>query len=219
VPAKLKKAAVDADGVEVDAGSPRSAGDRRSFIAEQVAASGLGLDKAAVARIGEHLGEEVSRLGGLLDTLLSTYGPGSRLGVDDIEPYLGEESDLAPWDLTDAIDKGDKALALDRLGRMLSAGRHPMQLMYVLQGHYTNLLRLDGADVTSQAEAAELLGIRNGYPAKKALDLSRRLPSERVQEAITLLATADLDLRGAKPVDYPVMEVLVARLASRCGVR
>jgi DNA polymerase-3 subunit delta len=155
----------------------------------------------------------------VLDTLLSTYGTGARLGPSEIEPYLGEESDLAPWDLTDAIDKGDKSEALDRLNRMLSAGRHPMQLMFVLHGHYANLLKLDGADVTSPAEAAEVLGIKNGFPAKKALDLSRRIASERVQEAIALLAAADLDLRGAKPVEYPVMEVLVARLASRCSVR
>lgn len=219
VPAKLKKAVAGADGREIDAGAPRKAADRRAYVTEQVAAAGIKLDKAAVDRIVEHLGEEVSRLGGLLETLVSTFGPKARLSVDDIEPYLGDQSDLAPWDLTDAIDRGDKALAIDRLRRMLAAGRHPMQLMYVLHGHYTNLLRLDGADVTSPAEAAELLGIRNGFPAKKALDLSRRLPPGRVQEAIVLLAEADLDLRGAKPVDYPVMEVLVARLANRCGVR
>jgi DNA polymerase III subunit delta len=155
----------------------------------------------------------------VLDALVSTYGSGAKLGPDDVEPYLGEESDLAPWDLTDAIDRGDKGLALDRLRRMTSAGRHPMQLMYVLHGHYGNLLRLDGAEATSQAEAAEVLGIKNGFPAKKALDLSRRIPAARVREAIGLLAQADLDLRGAKPQEYPVMEVLVARLANRCRAR
>jgi DNA polymerase III delta subunit len=170
-----------------------------------------GQDRAAADGLG--------RIGGVVETLSSTYGDGARLGLAEIEPYLVEESDLAPWDLTDAIDKGDRALALDRLHRMLNAGRHPMQLMFVLHGHYSNLLELDGAEVTSAAEAAEKLGIRNGYPAQKALELSRRLRAEQVHEAITLLAEADLDLRGVKPVEYPVMEVLVARLASRCSTR
>jgi DNA polymerase-3 subunit delta len=218
VPARLKKAAADAGGVELDASAPKK-GERAAFITDHAKAVGLRLDKAAVSLMAEHFGEDVSRVGGVLDALVSTYGPGAALGPDDVEPYLGEESDLAPWDLTDAIDDGDKAKALDQLRRMTGAGRHPMQLMYVLHGHYGNLLKLDGADATSPAEAADILGIRNGYPAKKALDLSRRIPAARVREAITLLAQADLDLRGAKPQEYPVMEVLVARLAARCRAR
>lgn len=219
VPAKLRKALTEANGVEVDAGAPRKKGDRVAFIAAQASAAGLKLDKAALARLGDHVGEDVGRVGGVLDTLSSTYGEGARLGLEEIEPYLVEESDLAPWDLTDAIDKGDIPLAVDRLQRMLNAGRHPMQLMFVLHGHYSNLLKLDGADVTSASEAADVLGMRNGYPAQKALELSRRVAPDRVREAISLLAAADLDLRGVKPIEYPVMEVLVARLASRCSTR
>jgi DNA polymerase-3 subunit delta len=219
VPAPLKKAVSGAGGVEVDAGAPRKKGERAAFVATQLSSAGLKLDQAAMARLGDHVGEDLGRIGGVVETLSSTYGDGARLGLAEIEPYLVEESDLAPWDLTDAIDKGDRALALDRLHRMLNAGRHPMQLMFVLHGHYSNLLELDGAEVTSAAEAAEKLGIRNGYPAQKALELSRRLRAEQVHEAITLLAEADLDLRGVKPVEYPVMEVLVARLASRCSTR
>jgi DNA polymerase-3 subunit delta len=57
------------------------------------------------------------------------------------------------------------------------------------------------------------MGIKPGFPARKALDQYRRLGSGGVVRAIGLLAQADLDLRGAK--DWPdslVMEVLVARL-------
>ena len=53
------------------------------------------------------------------------------------------------------------------------------------------------------------------YPAKKAMQQSRKLGTKRLARAIDLLATADLQLRGT--VDWPpelVMEVLVARLSS-----
>ncbi|MEC8982488.1 MAG: hypothetical protein VX905_02805, partial [Actinomycetota bacterium] len=98
---------------------------------------------------------------------------------------------------------------------MLDAGgRHPLAVMASLHGHFGRLLRLDGADVRNEVEAAEVLGIK-GFPAKKALQVSRRIGPGRVARAIRLIAAADLDLRGrsAWPPEL-VVEVLVARLAS-----
>jgi DNA polymerase-3 subunit delta len=136
-----------------------------------------------------------------------------------VEPYLGEAADVQPWDLTDAIDAGDIRLALDRLHRMTGpGGRHPLQVMAVLHNHYARLLRLDGAGVAGEREAAELLGMkgRSTFAAKNALAQSRRLGTDRLRVFVSLLAQADLDLRGAKAwPDQLVMEVLVARLAGR----
>ena len=122
---------------------------------------------------------------------------------------------MPPWDLTDAIDDGRTGAALALLGRMMGAGeRHPLQVMAILQGHYGKLAALDGLGLRSEAEAAAALGIRPGYPAKKALDLSRRMGGTSIRKAIDLLAGADLDLRGGKELDATlVMEILVARLS------
>lgn len=53
------------------------------------------------------------------------------------------------------------------------------------------------------------------FPAKKALTQSKRLGSDGVKRAVTLLADADRGLRGESgwPPEL-VMEVLVARLAN-----
>ena len=85
-----------------------------------------------------------------------------------------------------------------------------------LHRHYGAMLRLDGAGIRSEQEAAAVLGIAP-YPAKKAMNQAGRLGSRGVARAIELLADADLDLRGVKlwPDDL-VLEVLVARL-SRLG--
>jgi DNA polymerase-3 subunit delta len=152
---------------------------------------------------------------GALGTLVGSYGPGARLGVDEIEPFLGEAGGVPPWELTDALDRGDIALALDKLHRMTGSGRHSLQIMATLHGHYARMLALDGADVTGEKDAAQLLGLRGStFPARKALTQTRKLGHERVVEAIELLATADLDLRGARAwPDELAMEILVARLA------
>jgi DNA polymerase-3 subunit delta len=65
-----------------------------------------------------------------------------------------------------------------------------------------------------------VLGIKPGFPARKAFDQYRKLGGGNVGRAIGLLAQADLDLRGAK--EWPeelVMEVLVARLPRLVGSR
>jgi DNA polymerase-3 subunit delta len=86
--------------------------------------------------------------------------------------------------------------------------------MAILHTHYSRLLRLDGSGAHDEKTAAELLGVKSGFQARKALDQSRRLGHDGIARAIALLAGADLDLRGAKEwPDELVMEVLVARLA------
>jgi DNA polymerase III subunit delta len=76
-------------------------------------------------------------------------------------------------------------------------------------------LALDGADVRTEKDAAALLGMKGStFPARKALETARRLGSDRIAQAVQLVARADLDLRGARawPPEL-VLEVLVARLA------
>jgi len=214
----LAKALTDAvkagGGTSRSTDPPQRARDRQGWIVEQATASGVRLSAPAAAAVAERLGEDVGRVDGLLATLAGTFGESRILEPEDIEPFLGEGGGVPPWELTDAIDSGDAAMALALLQRMTGAGgRHPLQLMAILHGHYVRLARLDGADVSSEAEAAEVLGIK-GFPAKKALTQYRRLGGDGVRRAIDLLAGADLDLRGRRDLDPDVvMEILVARLS------
>jgi DNA polymerase-3 subunit delta len=218
-PKHLLDALKAAGGTVHDTDAPTRARDRRSWFDEQVALAGLKLDAAASGLVVERLGEDVGRLASLLDTLKATFGPGGRLGVEEVRPFLGEAGSVPPWDLTDAIDRGDAGAALSTLRRMVQAGdRHPLVVLAILHTHYGRMLRLDGAAVHGEREAADLLG-GSPYQARKALDQLRRLGHDGVARAIEILARADLDMKGVS--DLPpevVMEVAVARL-SRLVVR
>jgi DNA polymerase-3 subunit delta len=217
VPKSLTEALAGAGGVVVDT-SPGTGKAQVGWIDEHLAASELRLDPAAKRLIADHIGSEPSRLPGLLATLEGAFGAGARVGRDDVMPYLGEAGDVAPWDLTDAIDAGDVPRALEVLHRMLGGGgRHPLQVMATLTNHYLRMVRLDDPSIRGDKAAAEVLGIKGStFPAKKALDGARRLGSDRLAVFGALLAEADLDLHGAKawPPEL-VVEVLVARLAGR----
>jgi DNA polymerase-3 subunit delta len=216
VPKNLQAAIKDAGGQVVDTSPGYKAADRRAWFQERVAESGVSLDRAAVDLLASSVGEDVGRVAGILATVRAAHGD-EKVGVAELEPYLGEAGGVAPWELTDAIDRGDIPTAVERLHRMLGAGdRHALVVLATLNSHVQRMLALDGAAVTGEKDAAALLGMRGStFPAKKALDQGRRLGSAKISQAVQLLARADLDVRGVRDLpDDVVLEVLVARLAN-----
>lgn len=205
----------------IDAGLP-SPRNRATWLAARLKEAPVRLDARAAAAVGEHFGEDLGRVAGLLDMLGAAYGVNSRIGVDQLAPFLGSAGSVAPWELSDAIDRGDAATAVGVLHRLTGAGgRHPLVVVATLHTHFARMLRLDGSGITDEDEAAGALGLTgSSFPAKKALVQGRRLGSAAIARAIALLCDADLALKGA--TDWPpelVLEVLVARLSRLAPTR
>jgi DNA polymerase-3 subunit delta len=196
------------------------AGERKAWLHDHLRSAPVKLDPAAADLLADHVGEDLGRVEGLLGALSSAYGTGARVSPEDLLPYLGEAGNVPRYQLTDAIDRGDPGRALVVLRRLLEAGGlAPIQILATLHGHFANLLALDGMDVTSDRDAAAVLGTAP-FVAKKALEQSRRLGRARIATAITLIAGADLDVRGASGMDPAVVvEILVARLARQTRPR
>ena len=213
VPQSLTKA-VNAAGGQILDSAPL--GKLDAWVPDQLKEAGLDVDPRAVKIIVDSLGDDPGGIVELMARLKGAHVPGTRLGADEVTALLGPAGGVAPWDLTDAIDKGDSARALDQLHRMMRGGdRHPLAIMATLQSHYMRMLKLDGANARGEKDAAAVLGMKGStFPAKKALAQSNKLGSSRIRRAVSLIAAADVDLRGARawPGDL-VMEVLVARLA------
>lgn len=197
----------------------RNATDRQEWVESHLVEAGVMCAPDAVRRITKWLGEDHGKLAGLVDTLRSTFGTDKKITRDDVEAFLGEAGGVAPWDLTDAIESGETSTALVNLHRMMEGGKaHPLQVLAILSNRYGQMMRLDGTSVQTSNDAAELLGMKE-FPARKILEEYRRLGSDGITQALSLLAAADVDLRGGKEWEPEwVMEVLVARL-SRLGQR
>ncbi|CAN5791635.1 DNA polymerase III subunit delta [soil metagenome] len=215
LPKSLTDALAGAGGKTVTTTPPSRLRDRQQWITETARRHGVSLDGDACSLVAAHFGEDVGMIAGLLETLAAAFGPDRRLHVEDVEPFLGERGGIPPWDFTDAIDRGQTPDALGMLDRMVrGGGRHPLQVMAVLHGHYTRLAKLDGAGARNEAQAASAMGIKPGFPARKALELYHKLGGAKIKRAFELLAAADRDLRGARELpDDIVLEVLVARLS------
>ena len=215
VPKALAAAVKEAGGTSLNVTPPRGKSDSNKWLRSQLEQSGLKFEPAAVAAIDDLVGADRGNVVGLLRTLEGALGSGATVSAEDVAVYGGDPGSVVPWELDDAIDRGDIAEALRVLHRLLPS-RHPLQVLAALGGRYQRMLRLDGAGAADERQAAEFLAMKGStFPARKILGQTRRLGSEKVARAIRLLADADLALRGT--VDWPeelVMEVLVARLAA-----
>ncbi|MDG2263339.1 MAG: DNA polymerase III subunit delta, partial [Actinomycetota bacterium] len=155
VPKKLTDAIKASGGVKIATAAPQQARALQSWLDDRWADSAVSLEPRAKRAIAEHLGEDVGRLGGLLAVLESAFGVGVQLSAEDVEPFLGQSGSAPPWDLTDALDKGDITAALHVLARLLDGGeRHPLQIMASLHSHYERMLKLDGSGVRDEETAA-----------------------------------------------------------------
>ncbi len=215
VPKDLAAAVKAAGGSSLDVTPPRRKSDAHKWLMKQLDQSGLNFEPAAVAAVDDLVGADRGNIVGLLRTLEGALGSGATVTADDVAVYGGDPGSVVPWELDDAVDRGDITEALRVLHRLLPS-RHPLQLLAALHGRYQRMLRLDGAGAADERQAAEILGMKGStFPARKILGQTRKLGSEKVARAIRLLADADLALKGT--VDWPdeiVLEVLVARLAA-----
>jgi len=187
-----------------------------AWIREQVGESSMMLDEASISMLEKSVGEEIARIPAILATLESVFGSGSDLQSSDIEPYIGQAGNVAPWELTNEIASGNTAAALGILSRMQGNGaQHPMQILSFLSSHYYRILQLSSRNGITSEEAATLLGDKSAYRAKKTLSEANRLGPEKPKRAIQLLAEADVNLRGGTGIPAEtVMEILVARLST-----
>lgn len=215
VPKPLQEALASKGQVH-DVSVPTGRG-KDDWVRAQLDGFSVRLDRAAKSLILDRIGDDVGRLVGLQRTLEGAFGEGTTVSADDIEPFVGQHGTVPPWDLTDAIDRGDAPKAVATARRMIADGeRHPLQVMASLVTHFKNIAALDGASCANERDAAAVLGMKGStFPAKKALAAAQKLGHGGVADAIELLADADVDLRGG--IGWPpelVLEMLVARLAN-----
>lgn len=227
IPESLTKALRDSKATEHGVASPKV----EDVLGDALDDAGLSLQADAVAAIKARVGEEAGRIPAIVEVLAATYGPDARLSAAAVEPYLGDAGSVPAYLLTGAIEDGHVATALELLHRLLTATgpqqpkpMHPLQVLAMLHTWMRRVARLDDPEIGGTDDAVAALGGRvHKFPARKALDHSRRIGTDGIREAYGWLAQADLDLKGERAIpEDAVMEVLVARLAAqaaRAGAR
>ena len=114
------------------------------------------------------------------------------------------------FELVDALGQRQAARALALLGELMDAREPALRILYWMARHVRQLI------VARQTPGPELPG-RLGVPpfvANKLAQQARGMPAGTLERALGVLATTDLELKGAKRPDRLVLEEAVLRLCA-----
>ncbi len=193
-PAELHKA-VTAAGGTIDAEMTVKPWELPRWVVAQARAAGLEMDSQAARALVAQVGERQQRLARELEKLALEYGPGARIGPEEIEASCATSAERRVWALADALVAGDGASAQGILLELREQGERLPGLLYAV------VRKLRDALAVAEALAA-------GQPAsaiKRTLRMSPRAADRLIADAArrdvdaqrrALIAMADLELES-----------------------
>ena len=168
----------------------------------QAATMSITLDGAGAQALIAQVGERQQRLLRELEKLALEYGPGAKIGVEEVGDSAANSSELLVWGLVDAIVARDQRTALLTYLRLREqnedAGRLAVAIVRRLRDVTAIAERLEAGATDSQAVA----GIPGGsYAAKRRLAEARSADPDLLREATEALAALELASRGGSALD------------------
>ena len=201
-PAKIQRAA-ERDGLVVNC--PRPYDNQLSQFAEAFAgAHDLRLSPGAADVLTERHAGDLAAIANSI-ALAAIHGePGATLAAADLgDPAAAKIPDL--FDLAEAVSNGRAAAALAILGRALSAGRDPFELLAVEVAPVMRRMLLAATLVAQRrnpGQIASALGMSPSSPlAMRAIDGARRFGLARLANAYRRVVQLDADFKNGEIKD------------------
>ncbi|MPY65457.1 DNA polymerase III subunit delta [Deinococcus sp. SDU3-2] len=199
-------------GEHIASPAPQKTGDVAGWVAQRAKKTGLKLDRDAALYLAEVFGPDLTGIAGELNKLALLDPPYS---ADLVRRVVGREPPGDSFAMLGAATTGKPGEAVTQLRRLLASGEDPFKLMgavvwqYSLVARCVALLQEEGR--VTEALAAQRLGVKP-YPAKKALEVARRLSEAKIRAHLARILDADLAMkRGLDPA--VTLERLIVQLS------
>lgn len=207
----------EARGEHVSSPAPQKTGDVAGWVTQRARQTGLKLGRDAALYLAEVFGPDLTGIAGELNKLTLLDPP---LTPDLVRRVVGREPPGDSFAMLGAATTGHPGEALTQLRRLLSSGEDPFKLMGAVVWQYSLIARCvallqdaaaGGAGRVTEVTAAGRLGIKP-YPARKALEVARRLNEEKIRAHLARILDADLAMkRGLDPA--MTLERLIVQLS------
>lgn len=199
-------------GEQIASAAPTKTGDVAGWVTVRAKKMGLKLDRDAALYLADVFGPDLAGIASELTKLTLIDGPFSQ---ETVQRVVGRESPGDSFAMLGAATTGRPGEAVTQLRRLIASGEDPFKLMgavvwqYALVARCVALLQEEGR--VTEATAAQRLGIKP-YPAKKALDVARRLNEAKIRGHLGQILAADLAMK--RGLDAGVtMERLMVQLS------
>lgn len=195
--------------------------EKTGFFGDTVHKSGLRFTPDAYKLLVDYFGEDVGRVVPFLELLKASIGLQETIDKESLEPFLTSPGDVAPWDLTDAIESGQVERSLELLHRMIdSGGKHPLLVLSLLQRRFIDLAAISSSGIRTPQQVRETLKVRYksfnrpDFVLDKMIGTARRIGYIRLARSFQLLSMADRQVKGEGGLSPELaIELLIGKLA------
>ena len=199
-------------GEVVASAAPSKPGDVTGWVVTRAKKMGLRLERDAASYLAEVFGADLAGIAGELNKLELLGGP---LDRERVQAIVGREPPGDSFAMLGAATAGRPGEAVLQLRRLIASGEDPFRLLGAVVWQYSLIARTVGLlqeqGRVSDAVAAQRLGIKP-YPARKALEVARRLTEDRMRGHLGAILDADLAMkRGLDP--QVALERLLVKLS------
>lgn len=208
---KLAKAAKKAK-IVVEA-KPLKGGGVRRFAQDEAKRRGHKLSGRAADALLEAVGEDLSAIDDALERLSLYVGNGEAIEVAAVEACVSRIAADSIWALVDAVGMRDTQKALAAAGSLLDNREPPLRILGMVARQLRIVARMK--DALRQRLRGKDAAIEAGAPPFKARELTesaRRFSALQLAGAFSVLAEADLALKGSKRPPERVLEEAVLQL-------
>ena len=206
--AKLAQA-VRAAGTVVDAARGRR-GDVLAWLRGHLRDAGLTAGSDAIGTLLEAVGEERMALARAVEELSLAFGPGARIGADEVRRQFRGRADMRVFGFVDAVADRQTGPALEALHRLVGQGEAPYSLFWTLSRHFRQLLAVGGRP---PAQVAKSLGMPD-WRAEKLVRQARRYRADSLVRAYQALAEAERKMKRSEEPELLSLERAVVSITS-----
>ena len=193
--------------------APARTGDVAGWVAKRAQGMRLKLDRDAALYLAEVFSVDLAGIVAELNKL-ELLDAGT-LNRETVARVVGLEAPGDSFAMLGAATSGRPAEALLQLRRLLASGEDPFKLMGAVVWQYSLVARtvalLAGGERVTEALAAQRLNVKP-YPAKKALEVARRLNEARIRAHLGRILEADQAMKRGLDAGA-VMERLMVQLS------
>ena len=149
-----------------------------------------------------------------VNKLISYTGDRVTVEKEDVENVVTKEFFTKEYVLTDALISGNKKDAVKALSELLEMRSDPIMLLYIIASGYIStykakILMEEGANAQQIMKA---LSLPRDFLAKKYMDFARKMSTDKLKNAISLIKNADYDAKIGIGDGETVIKMLVAQL-------
>jgi DNA polymerase-3 subunit delta len=149
---------------------------------------------------------------------LACYAPNRAITVEDVREVVTPPLEDNVFDWIDAVVSGDAAKAFRILDDVIRAGNDPLGLLALIARQFRLMwyARVLGARSVPTAKIAGRVGA-HPYAIQVAARQSKRLPVERLEDLLTVVADAEFAIKSGKRDVRHALDWVVVRCAGVVG--